>query len=141
VSGWSPGMATPRQEAYLLRLAGVRFLSQVPGLSSADLRGGLLASRASEVIEELLAAQAAAREPERTDRLDKAPTVVHAVSVLSYAPVVASADLGPYLAGVEDALLWVLGVADADRIADAVRNLGVGDLGLLDGPFRGRPAQ
>lgn len=127
MSEWRAGLATPKQEAYLLRLAGVRHLSQVPGIRGADLRGGLLAWRASEAIAELLAAQAAEEAapaiPATANRLDEAAELADHLAELASTPVVASADLGPYLAGAEDALRWVLGLVPADTVEKAIAEL------------------
>lgn len=52
-------MATQKQIDYILRLSGVRFLSQVAGLSRRQKTGGLTKVEASQIIDELLAAQKA----------------------------------------------------------------------------------
>lgn len=48
-------MATEKQINYIVRLAGVRFLSQVPGLTRRQATGGMTKAEASQLIDELLA--------------------------------------------------------------------------------------
>jgi len=50
-------MATEKQISYILVLAGVRFLSQVPGLTRRQKCGGMTKAEASQIIDELKAAK------------------------------------------------------------------------------------
>jgi hypothetical protein len=51
-------MATEKQISYILMLAGVRFLSQVPGLTQRQRNGGMTKAEASQIIDELKTAKA-----------------------------------------------------------------------------------
>ncbi len=48
-------MATEKQISYILALAGVRFLSQVPGLTRRQTTGGMTKAEASQIIDALKA--------------------------------------------------------------------------------------
>lgn len=50
--------ATTKQINFILRLAGVSYLSKVPGLSMRERQGNLTKVRASQIIDQLLAEQA-----------------------------------------------------------------------------------